>query len=283
MEFFKLFKNDKQSFKKRIYAAFCFIASVAFLIFLSSTTHASPKCRVQKFKSYQIQYCFYDGKGPLLVLEAPLGSDLSIWPKSFLQKLNKSAAILVYNRIGYEKSRFYQSKIEQAVTARLVAKHLHTLLSHLKIEKKVILVGHSIGGLYMQYFVRNYPKNIGGIVLIDSSSSFEPKINSPFRTRALIEKYSTPYFEMLGYNQSIEQIEASPKFPNIPLLVITATNHEMNKGTEAWWQDLQKKIVNQSSKGEQIIAYGKGHFVYNEAPDLVTNAIQSFIQSHNIT
>lgn len=98
----------------------------------------------------------------------------------------------------------------------------------------------------------------------------------------MLEKNSTPYFEMLGYNQSIDQIESSPKFPNIPLLVITATNHEMSKKTEAWWQELQKKIVNQSPQGEQIVAYGKGHFVYQEAPDLVTKGIHNFVQSNHI-
>ncbi len=31
-----------------------------------------------------------------------------------------------------------------------------------------ILVGHSLGGLYMQMFARKYPKEVSGIVLLEN-------------------------------------------------------------------------------------------------------------------
>src|SRR6478609_6060016 len=72
------------------------------LIVISSLANATPKCGIKKFNEYQIQYCLYKGDGPLFVLEGPQGNDMSVWPHSFLHKLNKLGELLIYNRIGYK-------------------------------------------------------------------------------------------------------------------------------------------------------------------------------------
>ncbi len=41
--------------------------------------------------------------------------------------------------------------------------------------KRCIIGGHSFGGMIAQIFVRNFPKNIEGLILVDSSYHYEPK------------------------------------------------------------------------------------------------------------
>lgn len=263
--------------------AFCnCLLSFLILIPICSYAKISTQCGIEKFKKYQIEYCLYEGQGPLLVFEAPLGNGIKNWPKTFLKKLNQFSTILVYNRIGVGRSFFYNKKIQAPVTAKFVSEHLHNLLKRLDLNKPIILIAHSIGGIYAQYFIRNYPESIAALVLIDSSSSFEPKKNSPFQSKTPERKGSTEYFESIGFNQSMDHVNSSPSFPNIPLLIITATNHGSSTLIETQWEKLQKTMAKQSPQGKQIIAYGSGHFIYQDKPDLVINEIHNLIQKNRI-
>lgn len=257
-----------------------YVAFITFYIFMSSASSAT-RCGVEKFSQYQMQYCLYTGNGPLLILEGSQGNDMTIWPKSFLRKLNQFSSILIYNRIGYGQSYYYKDAT-YSVNATNVAKRLHELLCRLEMNKPIILVAHSIGGIYAQYFIRNYPANVAALVMIDADSSFEPQVDSPFQSKAPEKKGSIGYLEASAFNQSMNQVNHSPPFPNIPLLVITATDHGSDKKTEELWQKLQNKIVNQSPQGQQITAQGSGHFVFQDDPSLVVNAIHHFIRVNHI-
>lgn len=257
---------------------------IAILLFLfSQCVYSAPKCNIEKFNQYQIEYCLYEGRGPLLVLEGSQGNSMSVWPKSFLNQLNQFSTILTYNRIGYGQSYYYQHKKLNSVTARSVSVHLEALLNRLKINKPTIIIAHSIGGIYAQYFIRNYPRNVVGLVMIDADSSFEPKFNSPFNSKNPEKKGSIGYLEASGFNQSMDQVNSSPHFPSIPLLIITATNHGSDKNTEMLWQKLQKNLVNQSPQGVQIIAYNSGHFIFQDNPALVIDAIHRFIRNNKLS
>lgn len=257
-----------------------FIFSVWLLIPMHSFAE-EPKCHIEKFNLYQMEYCLYKGQGPLVVLESPLGNDLTIWPDTFIKELNKFSEVLVYNRIGYGKSYFLKGKIIEPITAKTSSTYLRSLLDRLAIDKSIILIGHSIGGLYAQYFTRNY-QGVAALVLIDASSSLEPKVNSPFQSKIPDKKGSIAYFESAGFNQSMDQVNNSSSFPNIPLLVITATNHGSSKSIETQWQNLQKEMAKQSTQGKQIIATGSGHFIYQDNPDLVIKEVYNLIKKNHI-
>jgi hypothetical protein len=260
-----------------------FYFAFTFLLLFSKFAFSVPACNIEKFSQYQMEYCIYKGKGPLLVLESAQGSNMQVWPESFLQQLNKFSEVLIYNRIGYQKSHYYQPRKLNVVTAKSISEQLNVLLARLKIKKPIIIVAHSISSIYAQYYIRNYPENIAGLVIIDGDSSFEPTVNSPFQSKTSEKRDSIGYLESAGFNQSMDQVNSSPPFPNIPLLVITATNHGSDKKTEELWQKLQEKLSKESSNGKQIIAYGSGHFIFKDNPSLVIDAIYRFILANKIS
>jgi pimeloyl-ACP methyl ester carboxylesterase len=49
-----------------------------------------------------------------------------------------------------------------------IVEELRRNLKHKGLSPPYILVGHSLGGLYMQLFARRYPQEVSGIVLVDS-------------------------------------------------------------------------------------------------------------------
>ncbi len=54
-------------------------------------------------------------------------------------------------------------------TMRQIAYELHTALVRLGIKPPYVLVGHSFGGLLVRTFASQYPKEVAGIVLVDSA------------------------------------------------------------------------------------------------------------------
>jgi pimeloyl-ACP methyl ester carboxylesterase len=79
-------------------------------------------------------------------------------------KIAKVTRVCAYDRAGYG----WSDPGPQPRDARQVAAELHTLLSEAGIDDRVILVGHSLGGLFVQYYARTYPQQIAGIVLVDA-------------------------------------------------------------------------------------------------------------------
>ncbi len=63
------------------------------------------------------------------------------------------------SEIGSEERHTYQ-----------LTNELNELLRKLNIEEKVILVGHSYGGLCVQHFVKRFPEKVYGVILVDASS-----------------------------------------------------------------------------------------------------------------
>jgi pimeloyl-ACP methyl ester carboxylesterase len=50
-----------------------------------------------------------------------------------------------------------------------VVGELRALPSERGLSPPFVLVGHSLGGLYIQYFARNFPDDVAGLVLVDST------------------------------------------------------------------------------------------------------------------
>jgi pimeloyl-ACP methyl ester carboxylesterase len=192
--------------------------------------------------------------GPLLVLDAAQGTDMLVWDQAFIKELNGFASVLAFNRIGSGKSRLTGHNLKQPVTAKDSSERLHRLLQRLSPERKVILLGHSMGGLYAQYFARAYPQQLSGLVLIDAASALE-------------------------FEQSVRQIEQAPAFPNIPLLVISADNHHFpDPATEVLWQEIQKRVARQSPANRQVTVPDSEHFVFISNREAVVREIAAMVR-----
>lgn len=107
-------------------------------------------------------YCMGEGQ-PTVLMEA----GMSGWSTDWIlvqPEIAKVSRVCTYDRAGYG----WSEEGPQPRDSRQVVTELHTLLSKAGIEDKIILVGHSLGGLFVQYYARTYPEQVAGIVLVDS-------------------------------------------------------------------------------------------------------------------
>jgi len=101
---------------------------------------------------------------PTVVLEAgALGFSFD-W--SLVQpSVARFARVCSYDRAGHA----WSDPGPAPRTMRQVAYELHTALANLNVKPPYVLVGHSMGGLRVRTFASLYPKEIAGMVLVDSS------------------------------------------------------------------------------------------------------------------
>lgn len=105
------------------------------------------------------------GEGsPTVVLETLSGGLSAYW--AWVQpELSKTTRVCSYDRAG----RGWSEASPAPVSAKQTARDLHTLLENAAIPGPYMLVGHSIGGLYVRSYAAQYPDEVVGMVLLDAS------------------------------------------------------------------------------------------------------------------
>jgi pimeloyl-ACP methyl ester carboxylesterase len=107
-------------------------------------------------------YCLGQGE-PTVVMEAGLSGWSTDWIR-VQPEVAKSTRVCTYDRAGYG----WSDPGPLPRDSQQVASELHILLSRFGIKGNIILVGHSQGGLFVQYYAKTYPQQVVGIVLVDS-------------------------------------------------------------------------------------------------------------------
>ncbi|MCB2291547.1 alpha/beta fold hydrolase [Clostridium sp. CS001] len=107
-----------------------------------------------------------------VVIETGMGCSWYDWC-SVISEISKKATVLTYHRSGYGESTL--GKEERST--KKIAEELNKLLERKGINSKMILVGHSFGGLCVQHFASLFPEKVLGVVLVDSCSVDEYKMD----------------------------------------------------------------------------------------------------------
>lgn len=219
---------------------------------------------------------------PNVIFLSGSGNTHHIWDKVSSQTA-RFAHVVIYDRSGYGHSQQYSPP--KALTATLVVNNLITLLQKINVLPPYILVGHSHGGLFIQYFALTHPNMVRGMVLVDSSTV--PMVLTWYHFKGLKNKFrheltDPHYYELLGTLSVANAVKNSMKkkktylFNEIPIAVLTAENHKdvgFTQKMEKDWLSFQNQLLKTSRKSYQIIAYKSGHFIQLDHPNLVVDSI----------
>ena len=130
----------------------------------SDAANYPPPGRMVAMGDYQMHIQETGNAGPVVVLEAGMGHNSLIWFK-VQEEIGTFARVVSYDRAGTGWSEVSP----QPRDSNHIAAELKTLLTKANVEGPYIMVGHSLGGLYVRSFAHAYPEDVAGMVLIDAT------------------------------------------------------------------------------------------------------------------
>jgi pimeloyl-ACP methyl ester carboxylesterase len=230
------------------------------------------------------------GEGaPPIVFLSGAGMDLDSWFK-VLTEVAACGTVIAYDRLGVGRS----DRPTTPQTGGIVVAALRSLLAQTGVTAPYVLVGHSLGGLYVDLFARLHPSEVGGVVLVEAASPEEAEnpprpgltargIDSVVRGIDRLRGRPRGLGEIDHVAETVRQIRAAPPFPDVPLVVVSG-GKRMRMVPEAAFRahlDAQQSRVALSTQGRQVIASESGHFPQLQEPAVVIAAIREVAASRD--
>lgn len=253
---------------------------------------------------------------PVVVFESGYGTPMDNWDK-VLAGVSKLAPVVTYDRPGIGKSE----PIDEMPTIKNVSDRLVRILNHLELEPPYILVGHSLGGLYVRGFANYYPKLLAGLVIIDPADFTETHQNKRLYYHVLnwedtkvdsliqsfidkrkagkeqVPKSLQRESEVLESLREKEFVEISTsRLPNIPVHIITGGRFDKPKkfrstkyDEEALFRSKMKHrvsrwtdVIQSVDKGMIFYSADAGHFVHIDDPELLISSVRIVLHDYEL-
>ena len=256
---------------------------------------------------YELYYSCAGVGSPTVILEAGGPSESSVWELVRVY-MGDSPRVCAYDRANLGKS----DSAPKPRTFSDMTRDLHTLLQNVPIEGPYVLVGHSMGGMLVQFYASQYPEDVVGLVLVDSGhpdmgerllallppeTANEDKSFKDWRQYGIYlsaskgrEAYAV---EGVDATVSNEQVRAVKSLGDLPLAVVTRSPNnpvivggmpdlpeEINLQLMQQWQDMQTEFEGLSTNSTHFTAVRSGHGVQAEEPRLVVEAIRHVVDEY---
>ena len=190
----------------------------------------------------------------------------------------KFARVCSYDFAGFGESDKAASKRQSADE---VVDDLHGLLNASDEKRPFILVGHSVGGIYARGFVTKYPREVAGLVFVDSAHE-----EQALRFHELDPSWQALDEESARWGLFVkpgQRLEWQTKLPLIvlghgrPIQGPKKVTEATAIGRERIWRELQEDLAKRSTHGEFRVAERSAHNIHLEQPELVIQAIHDVL------
>ncbi|MDE0102931.1 MAG: alpha/beta hydrolase [Bryobacterales bacterium] len=248
---------------------------------------------------------------PTVVFEAGLPGSSLAWA-SVSGEVASFTTTCSYDRAGYA----WSEPSPAARSAGNIVRELHLLLRNSGIAAPFVLVGHSFGGLLMQLYASQYPDDVAGMVLVDSSHSGLAhqsidldRIATIGRTVGILAPTGIPRFlfplpagdpasredsvraaetALMKTTKSVRTAAAEMAALRTSLQEVAASPlslgnkplYVLSEGRRRaeFWLELQEDLTGLSTASEWRIAERSGHFIHHDQPELVIEAVRTVVR-----
>ncbi|MGB2832390.1 MAG: alpha/beta hydrolase [Methylotenera sp.] len=255
------------------------ISITALMMALLSGCASLPNSTTEKINNNHIEFAMTPHNTIPVVFENGLGGRMEWW-KKVLPEISKDTTTFAYNRPGYGES----DPVSTPRDGSHIVDELRSLLRNKGLNPPYILVGHSLGGLYMQLFARRYPDEVSALILVDST---HPKQldgegdieKQSFLVRGLVGAFVTSAAkeELNLLSQTGEQVLSLPTLQNKPVFVLSASQPLEEKSTLADDANEKRKDIARLYPNSKQIWVDSGHGIPLEKPESVVSVIREVL------
>ncbi|MFK7923097.1 MAG: alpha/beta fold hydrolase [Bacteroidia bacterium] len=253
---------------------------------------------------------------PVIVFESGLGTPMGNWDK-VIEGVSALAPLITYDRPGIGQSE----PNDEMPTIKNVSDRLLQILNHLELDPPYVLVGHSLGGLYVRGFATHYPEMLAGLIIIDPADFTENHQNrreyydvldwEDSAVDSLIQVFIDK--RKRGREQAPEPIRKEGQvledlrerefkevtesdLPNIPVHILTGGRFDVPQkyrsqayDDEALFRSKIKHrllrwtdVIQSVDKGMIFYSGDAGHFVHYDDPELLISSIRIVLNDYEL-
>jgi pimeloyl-ACP methyl ester carboxylesterase len=213
---------------------------------------------------------------PTVILDAGYGDYSKAWD-SVIPEISNVTQAFVYDRAGLGKS----AKSSNPRTSIHMVAELKELITNLDIKPPYILVGHSFGGVNVRIFAEQFPEDVAGMVLVDSTPEDYRRRFLPTMSEEFQAAYNQQFIQEGNYDEfmeSLNQLKECNRKLEVPVMVVAAGKKaHYSKESQEIWNAMQRELIGISTKGELVMAEDSAHYIQNDAPDVVIRSIKRLI------
>jgi pimeloyl-ACP methyl ester carboxylesterase len=253
---------------------------IASLLLAGSASAASAVIKQIDGRMVELVTLSLPSSSATVVFENGSRATVDKWDK-VIDAIAPQASVFAYNRPGYGKS----SDTDTPRDGLTIVEELRQNLQHEGLAPPYILVGHSLGGLYMQLFAKRYPDEVSGIVLVDA---LYPRVIKKHDDFPLMTKAGAWLFfsravrkEIDSIDQTGEQVMAQGDIDGKPMIRLV----NQPKGATAIPVDFG--VVNNDPETvmfvrslyphAKTVVVDSDHQMQTESPQVIVDAIQQMI------
>lgn len=258
------------------------LAYILLLAMLMSGCASLPNKATTQFDNRRVEYALTRNGDKTVVIENGLGGTMDLWAK-VLPELPGNVTAFAYNRPGYGNS----DPVSSLRDGQHIVEELRLLLNSQHLPPPYILVGHSLGGLYMQLFARLHPDEVNALILVDSTHPEQFKGNGAYENwptwiRILFQLATSDVVkqEFDAIDATGSAVLAIPTFTGKPVLVLSALQPTKETSALADDANAKRRDIARLYPGAKQIWVDSGHVIPLEKPDSVVAAIRDVLEQH---
>ncbi len=258
--------------------------------------------------------------GPTVVLEAGYRSPATVWSEDLVQPemprtmvfqgvaaftrvcLYERPGVLALLEDGLHTSR--SDPVSQPRTADSVVADVHALLHAAGVPGPYVLVGHSLGGMFVRLYAATYPDEVVGLVAVDAWYEGLQDLLAPADWEAYVrlnsaipvELAGNAEFAALGYAyETLDFVAASATMRHaaaaqsrrpLPVAVLAhgqpfgLSEEQLGFSPEALeqaWRAAQEALAALVPGTRYTVATASAHYIQLQQPELVIDAIRAVV------
>jgi pimeloyl-ACP methyl ester carboxylesterase len=245
---------------------------------------------------HRIEAIVYGAGTPAVVIEPSFGGSAAEW-EAIAERIAAETTVVAYNRAAYGAS----SRARDRRSAGQIAADLDGVLAGLEIAGPVILVGHSMGGVYARAFAARHLDRVAGMVLVDSSHegqwavlpehyTLKNRLMVPLMVPQLVlgrrkSRGGSDWSSMVREYRTFKRMTAAdrPLAPDglgeRPLAVLTRRSAgPADSGLWQAWYGLQRELAGLSLNSRHLVSDSPDHYLNEGDPDLIVAAVIDVIR-----
>ncbi len=251
---------------------------------LPEAERALPPVSTVQVPDGPVEYISAGSGSPTIVLVNGSRVQLGTWALVF-PELAAISTVFAYNRLGAGGS----AKPGVPQTGVVIVDQLRAVLTAAGLPPPYVLVGTSIGGLYVNLYARRFPQEVVGVVLLASNHPDDDLLERVVRfiprsvARAgisLSSGSSRRNAEERFLPQTATEIAQAAPFPDVPLTVVSSKSTAgltTSPAQAATYVARQQQLAALSPRGRHITASKDSFIPEISDPALVVTTIRDIV------